>query len=161
MALAEPGTGRLQIAHRVDVQPGGRNRDDNIGTAKIEAFDDRGIAGKVSRQVVQEVFAGHTEMEGAIDQPLRDLTRRKQQDIGVRQAFQLCRVAAVAAALAQFEACAGKPAFSIVFQPPFGRYGELEPGHAVAPSVRRSGRTTPPIPVVSILPSERRASSVS
>ena len=153
LAVARPG--RVEIGHGRHVDPGIGNGDHHVRPAEAELAHHMGFGLQVARKVVQQVLARHAHMQPSTEQPFGDLARREKQNVRIRKTRDLGLVAALPADLAQLEAAVGMPGLGLVLQAALRGNGKCKPGHdcrASTAAARRSGRTTPPMAVMSTLP---------
>ena len=66
MALAELGGDVVEVGHGVDVEPGFRHGDHDIGRAEAEPRLDRGLALPVGDVLAQQILAGDAEVDAAL-----------------------------------------------------------------------------------------------
>ena len=83
MALAELGGDVVKVGHGVDVEPGFRHRDHDIGRAEAKAGLDRGLALPVGDVLAQQVLAGDAEVDAALADLACDLGGRQEGDLDV------------------------------------------------------------------------------
>ena len=90
-----------EIGHATDVDPGRRNRDDDIGGAKAERRQQLHTPFRVGDFLAHQILAGDAEMRLATRQPRGDFRRRQKRRLDMIEPVDRAAIVARAAPLLQ------------------------------------------------------------
>ena len=144
MRGAEGGGNRIQIVQRIHVDPGGGDRDDQIGMPEAHRGKLGHLHVPVRQLVADQVGPGHAQMDAPRRQFARNLAGRQQDQFRALDAFDGAGIFTVRTGLAHGQAARAEPGKGLVHQPPLGRHPDLQRHDAALSAATRPGRITPP-----------------